>query len=357
MLNKTSAPTSQSSTFSISKDFGSIIKGLGIILMIIHHCFGFPNWFISAISYPDILPYAKHISSSTKICVSIFAFFTGWVYYFHRDKTFKYSLKKITNFLVCYWIDFLVIYVLAWSFCNYNPSIKQIFAELLPFHRFPLMIFAWYVIFYIWTMLALPICDRILKSENRVGAFFCCLSFIFIASLLNRNNYFEWLRIQYLYIWFPTVLAGYYFAKFHVFDMLQEKVSLLRPYLRFLLGVFIVICSLVLHAKNGFSVKINNGWYLAPMFIFGAYQIFHTFMKLNFVLIFLGKHAMNIWFLHCIFFSKITREVFQPLAYFPQNPIFVVILVLLVCSACSVVLTKFQGRLNAHVNRLIFDRK
>ena len=39
---------------------------------------------------------------------------------------------------------------------------------------------------------------------------------------------------------------------------------------------------------------------------------------------------MNIWFLHCMFFN-VTKDIFQPIAFYPGNPVLVLLWVILLC--------------------------
>ena len=82
----------------MNKEITTAIKGIAILLMVSHHCFGFPEWYIDSVSYPDFLPYSREFANITNICVSIFAVLTGWVYFKHLDKSFLYSLKKNCKF-------------------------------------------------------------------------------------------------------------------------------------------------------------------------------------------------------------------------------------------------------------------
>lgn len=77
------------------KDISMILKGIGIIAMVIYHFFAFPDFYVKEIFYPDLLPYVKFIGSLKGIIIiAIFPFITGWAYYYYKDKSYKYSLKK-----------------------------------------------------------------------------------------------------------------------------------------------------------------------------------------------------------------------------------------------------------------------
>lgn len=107
---------------------------------------------------------------------------------------------------------------------------------------------------------------------------------------------------------------------------------------------FLLICSaLVLHGMKSYIEGISIGIVVVPMLMEGI-----AFTKINLVkwfrkiLLVLGENSMNIWFLHCIFFSIATRELFQPIAYMIKNPIFVVFWILLLCTIVSIPVGKIQ---------------
>ena len=106
----------------------TFIKGIAIISMIVHHAFGFPAWYVDGISYPDIFPYAEYIRNSARLCIPIFVFLTGGGYYLHQNKSFKYSVKKILNFYISYWVAFLVLLALA-CLCGNRLTAKSILLE------------------------------------------------------------------------------------------------------------------------------------------------------------------------------------------------------------------------------------
>lgn len=66
--------------FELSKRDSDIIKGIAIVLMFIHHFFCFPAWYIEGISYPQLAEFAEFFRFPTRICVSLFAFLTGYAY-------------------------------------------------------------------------------------------------------------------------------------------------------------------------------------------------------------------------------------------------------------------------------------
>ena len=84
----------------LEKSFTTYLKGIAIILMVNQHAFGFPSWYIDSISYPTLFPYARYIARFGAFAlVPLFLFLTGYTYWYHQDKSLKYSFKKNNSFL------------------------------------------------------------------------------------------------------------------------------------------------------------------------------------------------------------------------------------------------------------------
>ena len=81
------------------------MKGIAILIMIAHH-------FI-VMSFLD-LPYLVTLfGEACKICVAIYAVLSGYGYYFVKEKTIKYGLKKIWGLLQIYWISLFTLFIPA----------------------------------------------------------------------------------------------------------------------------------------------------------------------------------------------------------------------------------------------------
>ena len=132
----------------IARDETNIIKGVAIVLMFIHHFFTFPSFWIDSVAeiYPD--NNFVFLNTSFKICVPIFAFLTGYFYFFAKKKTFRYSIKKSTDFWICYLVVFALLVTATILSGTYSFSIVSIIKEVFALSR-PTMYFCWYVIFYI----------------------------------------------------------------------------------------------------------------------------------------------------------------------------------------------------------------
>ena len=58
---------------------------------------------------------------------------------------------------------------------------------------------------------------------------------------------------------------------------------------------------------------------------------------LKFPLIQLGKYSMLMWFVSCIFFGN-SKQLVQPLLYYPHHPVLVTVWGLLMCYVAAVIL-------------------
>lgn len=65
-------------TSYLDRPISDAIKGIALIFMFIHHFFTFPEWYVSGISYPELSLFARLFCWPLKICVSVFAFLTGY---------------------------------------------------------------------------------------------------------------------------------------------------------------------------------------------------------------------------------------------------------------------------------------
>lgn len=86
----------------MSKNTTQRIKGIAILIMIMHHFIVIP---FSEFPYLITL-----FGYACKICVAIYAVLSGYGYYFAKEKTIKYGLKKFGDYYK--FIGFLCLHCL-----------------------------------------------------------------------------------------------------------------------------------------------------------------------------------------------------------------------------------------------------
>lgn len=285
-----------------------MMKGIAILIMIAHH-------FI-VMSFLD-LPYLVTLfGEACKICVAIYAVLSGYGYYFVKEKTIKYGLKKIWGLLQIYWISLFTLFIPAallggWEMTPWN-LIVQLFG-LLP----NLNWFAWYVFFYVFCMLVMPILFK--YNVFRFKSFINLIIMIFIPYILEvilymLCNYKINTIIHDLYscfLYFPCFLIGYWIADNKMIEKFQ-RISWLQNPMVCIMGIILVLSGRTfVSSLGGFLLDV----FYAPTLII---LILNLSKKFNYLLIgkilsILGKYSTGMWFFHAVFFSTYIGTYFKPI--------------------------------------------
>ncbi len=324
----------------IDKQYTNIIKGVALVFMFVHHFFTFPERIVCGSVYENIEAFTALFHDALKICVSIFAFLTGYFYFFNKNKTYRYSFKKSTDIYINYVLVFALMLLLDYFLKCYDFSIKNIALELLLFNT-PNMEFCWYVLFFIIVMLLMPAFSKIADKSSvlafSVGIVIPCF-IIFILDLLSGYAVFEKFDIVFDVIkyisWFPCVASGYIFAKDRLFqnmDIFNEKNVLLK------ILVYLLFMILPMFARN---YNASFDFLYAPSFIFGLIGILRMIPNIKFLspIAIIGKYSLLMWFIHSVFFN-VSKEFTQPILYYPHNAILVTLWGLVLCLVAAIVLS------------------
>lgn len=324
----------------LSCKYTTAIKGIAILLMIVHHSLGLPeSWFEPGLGYGQLAIGGKMlyqwIGNPTKICVSVFAFLTGWSYWKHKTYTWRYSARKCLQLLLQYWLVlFLVFYPCGYAISRYVPlSKREVFWNVFSIH-YRAVSFSWYVLFYIFCMLTLPVFIKCISGRKVLDV--CLLPVVCagMVSLLDRIVIDKWYLIADLrdyFCWMPVVWMGCLAARYDFFGWLQSRFEKLP-------GFFYVIPLVMLPIARGTLSELlglNMDVFYAPLFVFCCFMLLKENTGVFRVWSVLGKYSMYIWFVHALFFWEQTRRVFQPLVYKVNQPVVTILLILLVSLVIS----------------------
>lgn len=339
----------KNANLAISYECAFTIKAFAVLLMVFHHCFGFPSWYVYAHEFLDN-GHLMRLAHAAKVCVPVFAFLTGWTYYHHKDKTIKYSFRKIITLLCDYWIVVLPISLFAFLFCQYHYSFKS-FGELLPVFPHPLMIFAWYVWFYILMMAVFPLFSLMEKPIKTVWPHISFAILICVVMFFARRS----VAIHDLWAWFPSAISGYAIAKFRIFEFCLLLIK--SKTISFVLAVLFLLCSFYIYLYNGWYLQVSTGYISAPLFVFSIVLLNNAvvYNKLWDILSCIGRHSMNIWFIHCIFYSSITRDFVQDCVFCENAPIWIFGIVCISSLAISKVIYPAQKYINQKFLPFVFS--
>lgn len=315
----------------IKRETTNIIKGVALIFMFMHHFFTFPDWYVHGNAYP-ILAY---FNIPLKICVAIFAFLTGYFYYYTPQKDYAYSLRKNVDLWIQYVVTFFLLLIPACILKVYEASAVKFVLELIGLYQ-PTMKFCWYVTFYFITMLILPVYSK-LSHKNGMLAFLLAASvpsfvtaiFDFVSGNALGGMLFDQSSD---FIWFSSVAAGYAFAQYGLFEKMHEGLQVSKTWLRVLLNVLFMIIPFV---AKGVTPALSIVY--APLFLFGLVNLCewipgHRVVK---PVAYVGKYSLQMWFLHCVFFNQ-CQEITQKILYYPQNSILVLLWGLILCLVVSI---------------------
>lgn len=339
--------------FCLNRNDTSLLKTIGIFLIVFSHSLGYPAWYVQGISLNLLDGYTDYIAHFMMYAyVPMFAFLTGYTYNLKQDLSWKYILKKIIGFMLDYYLIFLAILSLACIFCNYKPSLFQIGRELYPIAA-KLMMFAWYVPFYCEAMIVLRYLGLSIKQYGvRKSIYICIIIFLILEVLIGFFKSIG-LRGEVLVIALqafkrniPFVIMGFFFAQEQCFNKMTQLLR--KKYKSKNIGFIIVLFFLMIASLFNYKILgLQSGIIYTPIYIFciSSLKIGDNNFIRN-ITEFLSRHSANIWFLHCIFFSEITRETFQYIVFIPShNPLIIVCWIILICSLTSIIIMPLQENL------------
>lgn len=309
----------ETKTFVIKKETSDIIKGFAILLMFVHHFITFPSFIIEDCrSQYEIFAV---LNSPTKLCVCVFAFITGWAFCISKKKKLTDIIIRLIKFLVVYWLAAIPIIVFAAALCGFAPSPLVLVLEFFGVSH-NVMIFCWYVLFYIISMLLMVCLYRLFNKNIWLAIILGVIAPIAVfMGLMAVNPIAEIDEIlNNLKHWFPCVSAGFICCRYNLFAYPDKLLHKVPDILLLVVGIavcgvgryyvssldFLYCCILVFSlsrfVQNAKDYKINRA-------VSGTFKA-------------LGKASTNMWFWHCLLFSGVTRFVVQPyLSFLIQFPL------------------------------------
>lgn len=325
-----------------------MISGIAILMMLIHHFFGFADYRLDGNYFYEPLKIAgisieRILASGDKLCVAMFAFMSGFALYLQsrRNWTIQNAVKKLLNFLTIYWIVMLLFLVYGIIINESIPDISILVLNMWgcktgPHYPYVNCAFAWYVYYYVFLMVLSPLIIKLFSGNRFYLDLYMLLGFIVITTLtdiyLNSIPYLE----TCLKVLFAS-LVGYIVAKYNIFERISTKYANLNSI------VLIGILALVFGSRQCLLLLDLNNYVLEAIFAGCAIFIFTSLLnRLNIqilkkVLILVGVYSTYLWFLHGIFFTG-TRPL-QSILYAPKISILIlfwgVIILMPVSYVCS----------------------
>lgn len=335
----------------MNKRITDAIKGISLIFMFIHHFFTFPTWYVDGISYPQLEGIAEYFGQPFRMCVPVFAFLTGYFYFFVSEKNLRYSFRKIADIYLHYWAVYLPFLLFSLATGCFHFVLSDVLFELLAL-RMPIMCFCWYVVFYVLAMLILPVLTKISRTPFGDTVSLLIIPVAGGVFLLNFcSNDLLVKCLDNMVTWFPCVATGYLCSKYGFFseldrivDSFQNKkimvvlciIMVAGSFMSRCIGCSIVLGSLLVYGNDN-ALLLSADVIRAPLFVYGCAKLLYQIPKSRLITLLgsIGKKSLLMWFLHCIFFNC-CKEITQPILYLPKVPLLVLIFGLLLCYAATI---------------------
>lgn len=319
-----------------------VIKGLGILLMLIHHLFAFNNRisnveYISIINTNGTLTLEYYIAVFARICVPIYLFVGGYGLYYKysnesKNKKEEYNsiCKRIVQLLKVYWVVFIIFIpmgiVLGKIKIDFIELIKNIFTLSYSYNAE-----WWFLNTYILLLLLFPLIKRIIAIANDRQIIMVLLISYVVSILSGKILSYDIIPVYTVTRLFMQVIAqqtifimGCIFCKLRLFDKLHKMLESKK-----LNNMFVNICVMaIVIIIRTITFKIDI--ILLPIFIYSALIIING-LSLNKLFKYLGDHSTNLWLTHSFF----CYYYFQKITFMPMYSILIIIWLLLLCLISS----------------------
>lgn len=328
------------------------LKGIAIVMMLIHHLFSFPEKVLppSIVYYliPGV-PIERYLGLMCKLCVPVFLFLSGYAFYIIGIKDKLYYLKKIFSFYKNYWFVFIIFVPIGFLFFS---EIKQ-----SPFKTEDIILNFigisssfnkewWFVEVYILMVSSLPLINKLRSKPTYL--FVLSLLILLLGFYWNTSHYRFLKHLSNILIWSQPFIMGYILGRLDMYSLIG-KITQFKLTQKILVYIFFISSFLLLfHLLNYTGLFI-----VTPFFIMLSMVVIKKSGHLcESVLVFLGVNSMNIWLTH----SFLCYYYFQYYIYLPKLSILVFLNLLFSSILVSIALSKTKNFLNLCISRYLLKR-
>lgn len=326
-----------------TKEHTEIVKGMAIILMLIHHLFAFPDR-INVEGYISIMQ-LKGINIEViagqfgKICIGMYLFLSGYGMYYalsnNGEIKFRDSCNRLKKLYINYWIVFVLFIPIGFIFLENEFNLSEFilnFMGLVSSYNKEW----WFLRTYAELMVLFPIIYKILGNNIILGflktllifsiALVCNIIFKIIPKLDFIKEIWVYNEIYNILLWQCVFSVGYLFSKFNLYTKIKQVLEKIKCSNKIFYFILIIIVIITRQYKGH---EIFKDPMLVPIFIFAIINILDKY-KIKKVFNYLGKNSTNMWLTHTFF----CYYYFQYLTFYPK--ISVLILIWLVVLSLSV---------------------
>lgn len=351
-----------------SKTDSLCLKGIAITIMMFFHCFCNVERFedYTVIFSPFSQNFIVKLTSSFNICVSIFAFITGYGLYLSArgrcsaSKSIKkWAVDRYIKTFSGYWFIYILSFIITYIYKNYPHQVylkkgftRGVFYILTDFLGFSDVIGTptlcgtwWYMSAALIFIVLVPI---IIKISKEIGYIPIIVNIVVLPRVLDIG----YLTGTNPYSFLLALIAGMIFAQFNAFEKLLN-IKLIRNnkidnIIQFVLWTVLLTASLYIWIRIQKSKFWEYHYALQPLIsIFYCRKYIIRIPVINKILEFLGRHSMNIFLVHTFFRYVFFSEFIYGFKYF-----WLIVLVLLGVSLCVSILIELLKKV-IHYDELI----
>lgn len=284
---------------AITKNSTIIIKGVAILFMIAHHIL-IKEFYVEPDSFLNSF-FALRLQIGMKTCVGIFTFILGYGFFFNRKYDAKYVISHMRRVLLRYWLVLLFTIFIASGEISPNILAHNLLGVM---HQYNLG--NWYIYFYIYALLVLPIIKQVFHKN--------CFQRLFILVVIcggltyfnvSTNIYLMALRECTRY---TSLLAiGFVCAKSGILS--GYSIVIKSRLIWLLIAVLVTLFRCCISGAFGIVADVLT----VPVFIIAISGTFQGLESHWFAKLFtrLGLVSAMMWFVHALPFSSATRTLFQ----------------------------------------------
>lgn len=329
---------------SFDRDASIALKGVAIILMMFHHCFRekalFEKYTISFFPFPEDM--VVHMAYTGKICVSVFAFITGYGLYLsytsRRQNPTRWAAKRWLNTFSRYWFVW-VLSAVACELIDHRTSRllsgKNVyqglcntvidFLGLATLFKTPTINGSWWYMSAVFIfILIIPFICR--HKEHLWLVLLWEIVFLRVISGKNGSEVFPGRSTPYSFL--TPLIIGCIFARYQVFDR-WTAIGKNRPLLK--AGkLALELAVLLLFYKMYFNLPITSFWEVhyglyPTVFILICVEYVIPIPILRPVLKFFGRHSTNIYLIHTFIRTTYLADLTYSFPHFAMVPVFLLV--------------------------------
>lgn len=323
-----------------------MIRGLAVMLMVFHHLFAFPERISH--SYFAPLDFAGlHLETILayygRICISIFAFLTGYgMIQKEQDKEYQSirggygsAMRQLTKFLLRFWLVYVIWVPLGIVRGSYEWEARTFFRGLLGLNSKYNQEW-WYVSEYIKILLVFPIAAYLIRRCKNSGYITCAITGVSLFFSMKGNTFANV---------FLCSFVGMIAAEYRVFDVLDDR---LRKRGRIAYIALMVCCIGILAGRVVCSQGTLTDFFYAPILIWVcacALKSKYCLKICGAVLKAVGRYSTYIWLTHTFF----AYYYFQKLCFAPYYSWLIFAWCLLLSALSGIVLEPIVAGIERHL--------